>query len=583
MLLTTSENLETASTANDDVLPDQSRSTSLGRVIATARLAVAAGCLVALFVDPADQPFETAARVLLVTYGVYAALIAALAWHSGFSSRRWQIIRHIVDVITFAVLNFFMAGASSPFFMSFVFVIICAALLFSMRAVIVSSLVILAIYVAIAIAGEQVFYGHTDSLQRFIARICFLLVIAALVAVMKAYQDDLQAQSRKLAAWPRSGLQDLRTLGREMLEHCADLLRVPRLVIAWQDVELGLLHVLIRQPSEMRLSELPRPGKPIVPDPRPLRSFAFSSKKGSWTAARLDTNDAGFHALEANPVDPDFRAQHHIDAVFAASFSGQMVSGWIFALDREGVTSDDLVIAEVLAGLVAARLDHYYLSEQLRASALTQERIRFARDLHDGVLQSLSGAAVHVHLFAQLARKDPGAAATMAGDVEQALLADQRELRSLIAQLRSAAAATEEPKLSSRVEGLAQRIEREWGIKTDIEISPIAEIVAPGMADEVFRLLKEAVTNAAMHSFATRVRAEVTVHGNRVHVTVEDNGRGFAFTGRYDLARLKEMKRGPVTLKERVASLDGELIIESTPRGSRVEIQVPMSLVEVSG
>lgn len=583
MMLTTSDVSERASAADDGGLPDLSRGTTLGRVIATARLAVAAGCLVAVYVDPADQPMESGARVLLVLFAIYASAVAVAAWHSGFSSRRWQIIRHVVDVVTFAILNFFVAGANSPFFMSFVFVIVCAALLFTLRAVILSSTAILAIYVGIAIAGERMSLGHAFSPQRFITRVCFLIVIAVLVAVMKAYQDSLQSDTRKLAAWLRSTEQDLATLGRQIAQQSAELLRVPRVIIIWQDVEAGLLHVLTLEKSEVVITDSRSPKKPLVVDARPLRSFAFSSARGGWNAARLDTEDAGFHTLDRNPVDTDFRERHHFDTVLAASFSGRMVSGWIFALDRESCTSDDLFVAEVLAGLIAARLDEHYLSEQLRASALTQERVRLARDLHDGVLQSLSGAAVHIHLLAQMIGKDPAAALTMATDVEQVLLSDQRDLRSLIARLRSAAATTDEPRLAARVHRLAQRIESEWGIKTEVEVSPISEIVSPGMSDEVFQLLKEAITNAAMHSSATRVRGEVTVHGDRVYVLVEDNGRGFAFSGRYDLARLREIKRGPVTLKERVASLDGELIIESTPRGSRVEIQLPMSLVGVTG
>ena len=589
MMLTTSDQPGGSSVRQDGLLADLSRATTRGRVIAASRLAVAAGTLIAVFVDTVDQPFEASARVLMIGYGIYAVVMALVAWRTGFSSRRWQVLAHAIDVATFGVLNFFTAGANSPFFMSFVFVIVCAALLFTFRAVIASSIAILAIYVTIALVSEKLYSGLAFTPERFIARISFLIVITALIAFMKAYEDTLQSDTRKLAAWPRETGQDLRTLIREVASESADLLRAPRVMILWQDADSPSQYLFTTENSDF--AELPKRKQPLVAawnagaqeagTQHPIRSFVFSPAKGSWSVARLDAEDSAFYGLERNPIDDDFCREHHFDAALGAAFSGEMVSGWILALDRHRFTSDDLFLAEVVSSLVAARLDHFYLSERLSALALTQERLRVARDLHDGLLQSLSGAAVHLHLIDHVLGKDPAAARTMASDLEQALLMDQRELRSLIARLRSSGVAEEEPTLAHRVQVLTRRIETEWGLKTEVSVSPMCETIAPGMTDEVFRVLKEALTNAAMHSSATRVRGDIAVHGDRVHVTVEDNGHGFAFKGKYDLTTLKETKRGPLTLRERVTALNGDMIIESTPTGSRIEIRLATSLAGV--
>ena len=151
-------------------------------------------------------------------------------------------------------------------------------------------------------------------------------------------------------------------------------------------------------------------------------------------------------------------------------------------------------------------------------------------------------------------------------------------MRAFIGKLRSAVSGEDEPRLAVRLATLGERIQREWGLKVTIETNPLIEIVAPGMAEEIYRLVKEALTNAAIHSNGNRVSVEVSVRNERARIVIADNGRGFAFAGRYNLAQLTEMRRGPVTLKERIATIGGNLVVDSNERGARLEIDVPLSL-----
>ena len=65
-------------------------------------------------------------------------------------------------------------------------------------------------------------------------------------------------------------------------------------------------------------------------------------------------------------------------------------------------------------------------------------------------------------------------------------------------------------------------------------------------------------------------------------IAVGDDGRGFPFRGRYDLARLTELNVGPVVLRQRVAALEGELTIDSGVRGARVAITIPLPTAPTS-
>jgi len=60
---------------------------------------------------------------------------------------------------------------------------------------------------------------------------------------------------------------------------------------------------------------------------------------------------------------------------------------------------------------------------------------------------------------------------------------------------------------------------------------------------------------------------------------VDDDGRGFGFSGRLSQAQLDQSRRGPVVIKERVQAMGGELEVESDPgRGSRLAITVPRKI-----
>jgi two-component system sensor histidine kinase UhpB len=96
------------------------------------------------------------------------------------------------------------------------------------------------------------------------------------------------------------------------------------------------------------------------------------------------------------------------------------------------------------------------------------------------------------------------------------------------------------------------------------------------MRHEFYTLVSEAVANAAKHAYARSVHVAASVDDSEVRIDVADDGKGFPFRGRYGVPELTKMKQGPATLKERVTSLGGSLIVDSTDQGSRIEIRLPL-------
>ena len=82
--------------------------------------------------------------------------------------------------------------------------------------------------------------------------------------------------------------------------------------------------------------------------------------------------------------------------------------------------------------------------------------------------------------------------------------------------------------------------------------------------------------NVRKHSQAERVVVKLAADRGTWKLMIEDDGRGFPFTGTLTDAELETVGRGPIVIRERVHLIDGALIIESTPgRGSRLEIRIP--------
>jgi signal transduction histidine kinase len=209
--------------------------------------------------------------------------------------------------------------------------------------------------------------------------------------------------------------------------------------------------------------------------------------------------------------------------------------------------------------------------------------VRVARDLHDSLLQSQAGAALHLLAARRLLERDPAAGKQRLDEVQQQLEHGELEMRAFIRDLRPARRpATEAARvgLRERVQNHAGLIERQWNIRVTLNIDEAAEELGAKVTGDIYRLIHEGLVNAARHADASIIRVHLSVADGRVHLSIADDGKGFPFTGTYDLEWLERMDQGPVTLRERVAALQGELTLTSSKQaGSELLITVPLATV----
>lgn len=263
----------------------------------------------------------------------------------------------------------------------------------------------------------------------------------------------------------------------------------------------------------------------------------------------------------------------------ALSFFVQMQAGQgrLFLLDLPKIRRADFAIGRLLAHTFARRVGQVGQLVSTRTEAVGEERTRVARDLHDGLLQSFTGIVLQLETAHDLLQKDPKEAGRVLTQVEATIMNDQRELRSYVDELRPRARRrSTEFDLKGRLDELQQRFAREWRIDLRFEIGAMHPLVTQAIGQETFRMISEAVMNSAKHGQASRIDVDLATREDRLWIRVRDDGIGFPFRGRYNLAALLEKQLGPAVLGERVAALNGDLMVESTEQGSSLEISLPL-------
>lgn len=232
-----------------------------------------------------------------------------------------------------------------------------------------------------------------------------------------------------------------------------------------------------------------------------------------------------------------------------------------FLLGYEAVTNLALIAAAIALGDAArARRDRAAQQEELAARVaeerMRHERERISRDLHDTLGHTMSVIALHAGVAAD-ATDDPAVANAVAR-IREASGRTLTDLRWVVRLLRSE---TDGPQVLSLRAVPALAADSGLAVETDV---PDVELPPPVDA-AAFRIVQEALTNAARHSGATEVRVRASLDGDDLALTVSDNGRG---------ARSLVQGNGLSGMAERVRLLGGTLRFETAP-GFTVHARLP--------
>lgn len=555
------------------------------RLIAGGRLVLAISALTAVWLDASEPSrYVSITYSVLAAYSAYSAIIALVVWHSLGTSHVFRWTTHCVDLGAFALFMYLTEAPTSPFFVYVFFAILSALLRFGTRGVIWTTVFTLGSFIGMGVWAAEVLRDPAFELNRFIIRSVYLAVAAALVVAIGVYQERLRGELFNLATWPRSGSHELLGVLDEILFRAREVLRAPRAMLIWEDDEEPWTNLATcSEQGESTWARLP-PGVDERTVTSGFRDVDFMCRDvANEHAPVLIARDGRVLEVDGPAIAAEFTRRHSIQSLLSLNLAGETFRGRLLLLDVPDLGSDDLVLGDIVADVVTSRLDQFNFVSHAEQLAITEDRLRVARDLHDGLLQSLTGAALQLETLHRLIVDRPGEAQARVREIQELIVEDQRELRTFIQRLRPSNAAEDVigARLMGRLNQLKERIRVQWGIDVDINMDMAIQLLSPSFRQEIFSLVHEAVANAAKHSSAEHIRVHGEMGGDHVVLRVSDDGRGFPFIGRFNLSELTVARRGPVSLRERIASLGGDLRLESTSDGSQLHMTIPLDWSEV--
>lgn len=253
---------------------------------------------------------------------------------------------------------------------------------------------------------------------------------------------------------------------------------------------------------------------------------------------------------------------------------GSRWSGRIAFCDPPLPNGDKAALRELLR-IVRLVTSSYQTQQRRLPGAERDERNEIARDLHDGVTQSLIAAEMHVD-----ALRRRGVVAGIPAAAEEILVQTQellrREVRKLRMQIEGLRSTSNSLMVCEQLADVIQSFESETGIRTNFICDSKRADISAQSAHDLVHIVQEALSNIRKHSGATKVEIRLSVD-RQIDLSIQDDGRGFDFSGRRSLADLEISGKGPRVIRERVRLSGGSILIESRPSwGARLELTLPL-------
>lgn len=234
--------------------------------------------------------------------------------------------------------------------------------------------------------------------------------------------------------------------------------------------------------------------------------------------------------------------------------------------DKEPFNINNIDIAMMFAYQLAVAMEKVINVEQVRATAITNERKRLSRDLHDSVTQQLHTASLIANTLPNLWKKHPQEANSGLQDVRLLILGAMANIRALLWELRSSEV-VDRP-LGSLLQQFTAAMAHYT--KTKIHIETRGKDCSP-LPKEVhlilYRIYQEALNNILKHADARNARVYLLCRPEGITLRIQDDGKGFK------QQEITSQSLGIKFMRERASEIGATLLIISKPgRGTKVEI-----------
>jgi signal transduction histidine kinase len=232
---------------------------------------------------------------------------------------------------------------------------------------------------------------------------------------------------------------------------------------------------------------------------------------------------------------------------------------------------------------ILAWLKSYFSAHRgvsLTAESIDERAARFAGDLHDSALQALIAIEMQIDVLRRQALAQANPLASELGRMQGLIREEVLKHRELMQRMNFERLGLDSSTFIPFLKDMVERFQRETGISARLT-SELNEVKMPTrICRELACIVQEGLVTARSHNTTQHVLVRLTASNSHWQVTIEDDGRGFPFSGRRSQADLEKMGYGrPFVILERVRLIGGELTAESNPgRGSRLVVTVPQRL-----
>ena len=273
--------------------------------------------------------------------------------------------------------------------------------------------------------------------------------------------------------------------------------------------------------------------------------------------------------VEPRAYQPIIRLGHHGPGFFVPLRVPGGVKGTLMVANLKGGRRFDertRHLVETFADQASVAIEYDRAQAEVRRLGLMEERERIAKELHDGVIQSLFAVGMSLQGTAMMLTSTE-----QAGRIERAIEELDhviRDLRNYIFGLRPGILADRQLDQALRV--LGEEMQSRSDLAVDVHVDAALASLLSSRSADIVQLTREALSNVARHAQATRATVRLARRRTRAVLLVEDDGVGFDAGG-------DSKGHGLRNMRQRAATLGGKLDVTSeTGKGTTLRISFPL-------
>jgi signal transduction histidine kinase len=257
---------------------------------------------------------------------------------------------------------------------------------------------------------------------------------------------------------------------------------------------------------------------------------------------------------------------------------GSEIVGNFYLTEKVGAAAfgdDDQELVEMFAVHAGIAIQNARLHQEVQSLAIVGERLRISRDLHDGIIQSIYAVSLSLEEALERFEAEPAEATDRVDRAIDRLHTTISDIRTFIVGLGPETGTS----LADALQSMAQELLAGTGIALDAHLDGADDVERRLPAEgvhELVQIAREAISNVARHSGASRAELRLDATRDGATLTVSDDGAGFD-----PRAKLGSGHFGLANLRDRAAAIAGSLSIETrADSGTNIIVRVPLPASE---